>query len=213
MGSAPLVCRMIVIIDYGLGNVQSVRNAIEYLGCEVLISRKEEDIRTAEKLILPGVGAFIDGMNNIEKFNLKEILYDEVIKKKKPLLCICLGMQLLAKDSEEGGYSIGLGWINANVKQLEAKSHGLKLPHIGWDNIKIKKEDAILNDIPDDADFYFVHSYHLVPQDKSIITATCEYGEEFVSTIHKDNIFAVQFHPEKSQNEGLHILKNFMENA
>ena len=204
---------MMVIVDYGMGNVQSVKNALEFLGYEALISRKEEDIRNAEKLILPGVGAFIDGMKNLEIFNLKEILYDEVINKKKPLLGICLGMQLLAQDSEEGGYYKGLGWIYGNVKQLKIKLKESKIPHVGWNNIKIQREDALLKGIPDDSDFYFIHSYHVVPIDKTMITSTCDYGAEFVSTMSKDNIFATQFHPEKSQDKGLKILENFMKHA
>jgi len=204
---------MIVIIDYGMGNVQSVKNAIEFLGYDVVISRNKNDIIRAEKLILPGVGTFKDGMKNLKDFGLIDLLTDQVINKKKPILGICLGMQLFGTDSEEGDYCKGLGWINANVRQLNVKSRGLKLPHIGWNNIKIKKEDLLFKGIPDNSDFYFVHSYHVMPKDDKLITSICAYGQEFASTMHKNNIYCTQFHPEKSQAFGLRILENFIENA
>jgi glutamine amidotransferase len=203
---------MIVIIDYEMGNVQSVKNAIDFLGYEALISRRKEDIRNAKKLILPGVGSFKKGIINLKKFGLIDILTDEVINKKKPVLGICLGMQLLAKGGEEGGKSLGLGWIDANVRLLKHKE-GLKIPHVGWDNIKKEKDDLTLKDIPNNSDFYFVHSYAVVPNDKKIITSTCTYGEKFASTINQNNIYATQFHPEKSQESGLKILENFIKNA
>jgi len=205
---------MMVIIDYGMGNVRSVKNALEFLGFEAIISRKEGDIRNAEKLLLPGVGAFRDGMNNLKKFKLIELLSDEVLNKKKPLIGICLGMQLLAKSSEEGGQHEGLGFIDADVKLFRPDPKDIKVPHIGWNNINIVKEDVILKDIPDGSDFYFVHSYHVMPnENEDITTSYCDYGERFVSTLNKGNIYAAQFHPEKSQDKGLKILENFGENA
>jgi imidazole glycerol-phosphate synthase subunit HisH len=204
---------MIVIIDYGMGNVQSVKNAIEKLGFEATVSRQKKDIAKAEKLILPGVGAFKDGMENLRRFGLIETLQNEVVARKKPILGICLGMQLLANNSEEGGMNKGLGWIDSSVKRLKSESNNIKIPHIGWNNIKIMRKDRIFKNMPDNSDYYFVHSYHLVPASKEIITSMCIYGQEFVSSINKDNIYATQFHPEKSQDLGLKILENFIENA
>lgn len=205
---------MIVIIDYGMGNVQSVKNALDFLGYEAVISRKESDIAKADRIIIPGVGAFIDGMKNIDKFGLRRILTAEVIDKKKPVLGICLGMQLLGKESDEGGHCEGLGWIDASVKMLDVKSRELKLPHVGWNNLVIRdRDDLLLKGIPDKTDFYFVHSFHVIPNDPVLATSTCDYGVEFVATIRKGNIHAVQFHPEKSQEMGLKILENFVENA
>jgi imidazole glycerol-phosphate synthase subunit HisH len=204
---------MIVIIDYGMGNVHSVKNALDFLGYDALISNKEEDIRKADKLILPGVGAFRDGMKNLERFNLIKLLDEVVLEKKKPIIGICLGMQLLCKTSEEGGIHEGLCWIDADVRLMEVKSKNLKLPHVGWNNIAKLKDDALLKGVSSGSDFYFVHSYQVVPKDGDVVTSTCDYGTKFAATIRKDNIFGAQFHPEKSQALGLKILENFAENA
>ncbi len=203
---------MITIIDYGMGNLHSVSKAVEAAGGDVIVSEKHEDIRAAEKIILPGVGAFGIGMQNLQKLDLIPVLHEEVIEKKKPLLGICLGMQLLAKDSEEHGHHKGLGFIEASVKKFTfpVESKELKVPHVGWNEITIKKLDnPLLTKLPKKPTFYFVHSYY-VTCNENIVAATCDYGGEFTAAIWKDNIFATQFHPEKSQQIGLQVLENFI---
>ncbi len=158
----------IVIIDYHMGNVRSVLNALNHLGYAPIISNKKEDIETADRLILPGVGAFSVGMYNLKKLNLIELLNNEVIKKKKPILGICLGAQLFAKKSYEGGEFEGLGWIEAEVVRIEPSDRKLKVPHIGWNDISILNPSILFKDVKE-LDFYFVHSYYAVPEDKSII--------------------------------------------
>ena len=202
---------MITIIDYQMGNVSSVYNALHAIGREVKVSSSIEDMRNAHHLILPGVGAFVEGMNNLKHLGLIEPLYEEVMVKKKPFLGICLGMQLLARDGYEGGYYQGLGWLPATVKRLGlATTHGaLRLPHMGWNEVTVTPGSILFEGIQQDFSFYFVHSYHLVSDDPSLIEATCEYGTTLTAAIRKDNIFATQFHPEKSHGNGLQLLRNF----
>ena len=187
-----------------MGNVASVKKAFEKIGAQVKISNSKKDIEKAEYLVLPGVGAFGDGIKNLTKFYLVDILNKAVLIDKKPFLGICLGMQLLADKGLEFGTHQGLGWIKGEVVKLKSP----RLPHIGWNNIKIIKND-LFQDIPDD-NFYFVHSYVLKPKNKSITTSTCKYGAEFPASIQYGNIFATQFHPEKSQLSGLKVLDNFL---
>lgn len=201
---------MITIIDYDMGNVSSVYNALKALGCEVQVSRKSEDIKNGHQIILPGVGAFAEGMKNLSSLGLIEPLHEEVMVKKKPFLGICLGMQLLAEDGYEGGYHEGLGWLPATVKRLDIQNGNLRLPHMGWDDVSVKPDSLLFGDIKGDFNFYFVHSYHLVCDDPATIEATCDYGVTFTATIRKDNIFATQFHPEKSHKNGLQLLRNFV---
>ena len=201
---------MIVIIDYGLGNLLSVVNALRAIGHEALISTKPEDIRKADKLILPGVGAFSQGMKNLRESGLIEVLTEEVMKKKKPILGICLGVQLFAEKSYEGGEHKGLGWIkNSSVEKIVPSDSKLKVPHVGWDTTNFKK-NPLFKDLPANPDFYFVHSYY-IKCDDSIITSTFDYGGTFTASIQKDNIYGTQFHPEKSQKNGLKLLKNFVD--
>ncbi len=200
----------VVIIDYNMGNLTSVVNAIKYVGGEVMISNKIEDIKEATHLILPGVGAFGDGMKNLKDLGLIELLREQVMKKEKPFLGICLGMQLLAEKGYEGGLNEGLGYIKGEVKRFDFKNKDLRVPHVGWNEINLKKDCPLFNDLKESEVFYFVHSYHLILQENDIITGTCDYGGKFVATIQKNNIFATQFHPEKSQKPGLKILKNFI---
>lgn len=201
--------KMLVIIDYGMGNVRSVAKAFEILGVNVLISNNADDIKKAERIIMPGVGAFSDGIERLKKLNLINALKDEILIKKKPFLGICLGMQLIAKQSEEFGIHKGLGWVDAEIKEFKFNDKRLKVPHVGWNNINIKKEGDLFNGIKDGTEYYFVHSYFMSCKE-DIVTATCNYGIEFVSAIQKDNIFATQFHPEKSQTVGLKLLENFI---
>lgn len=196
--------KKVTIIDYGMGNVASVKKAFEKIGARVKISNSKKDIEKAEYLVLPGVGAFGDGIKKLTELNLVDILNETVIKGGKPFLGICLGMQLLSEVGYEFGTHNGLGWIKGETIKLQA----LRLPHVGWDNIKILKKD-LFRDIPDD-NFYFVHSYVLKPKNSSIITSVCKYGTEFPASIKHKNIFATQFHPEKSQLGGLKLLENFL---
>ncbi len=194
----------VVIIDYKMGNVASVAKALNKLGYKNKLSNKKTDIQKATHLILPGVGAFGDGIKNLIELGLVDILNKKIIEQKTPFLGICLGMQLLAERGLEFGTHKGLGWIKGDVVKLKAP----RLPHIGWNNIKILNKN-ILHDIPDN-NFYFVHSYILKPKNKSIVSATCKYGMGFPAVMQQKNIFATQFHPEKSQLAGLKVLENFI---
>lgn len=202
---------MIVIIDYGLGNLKSVAGAVRKLGYEPVISSKHEDLINAEKLILPGVGAFGDGIKNLESLGLIGLLDRLVTKEGKPILGICLGSQLMAKESFEFGHHKGLGWIDASVVRLEMNGEELRIPHVGWNDLIKIKDDVLFKDIPDDALFYYVHSFHMRCNEKAIIIGECEYGIRFTAALHRDNIYATQFHPEKSQLYGLQLLRNYLE--
>ncbi|MBI1888690.1 MAG: imidazole glycerol phosphate synthase subunit HisH [Candidatus Spechtbacteria bacterium] len=201
---------MIAIIDYNMGNVGSVRNAVLALGAEVALSSKREEIEKATHIILPGVGTFGDGMARLTDSGVIPILETEVLEKKKPFLGICLGMQVMAEFGEEGGRHKGLGWIKGQVRRLEIDEKELCLPHIGWNDV-VKKTPSSLFENVISCVFYFIHSYVLVPEEKSNIIASCAYGEKFTAAVEKDNIFGVQFHPEKSQKSGLTLLRNFLD--
>ena len=203
---------MIVIIDYGMGNLRSILNKLQRMDAEVVISSKVEDIEKTEKLILPGVGSFAAGMDNLEKYNLIPILTKKVIEDKIPILGICLGMQLLTKRSEEGNAD-GLGWIDAETKQFEFERNNIKLkiPHMGWNSIDIRRDSTLLKNVPANSTFYFVHSYHVCCNGTNSVVATTNYGYDFTSVIQKENIFGTQFHPEKSHKNGIKLLKNFVE--
>lgn len=194
---------MIVIIDYGLGNLGSVKNTLNKLGVDSMISKSIDDIEKADALILPGVGSAKQGMKNLKKINLDKILVRE-IKKGKPFLGICLGMQLLFSESEEGNVSC-LNIIEGKVKIFKNKK--LKIPQIGWNEVRIKN---LFFDIPNNSSFYFVNSYFCQPKDKSIIVGETEYGVNFCSILIKKNIVATQFHPEKSGQVGLQFIKNWI---
>ena len=190
-----------------MGNLTSVANAIEYIGEKPTISNKIEDIKNADYIILPGVGAFGDGMKNLKDLKIIDVLNEEVIKKGKPFLGICLGMQLLAEEGHEGGLNKGLGYIKGRVEKFNLKN--LRIPHVGWNEVHFKNKNLVSNNLKESEIFYFVHSYHLITNE-DIIIGTCDYGGRFTAAIQKDNIFATQFHPEKSQKPGLQILKNFI---
>ena len=200
---------MIAIIDYGMGNLRSVNKGFEKLGYKSIITKQREEIKDAKGVVLPGVGSFKDCMDNLMRLNLIDTIY-EVIEEKKPFLGICLGLQVLFTESEEFGNTKGLDLIKGKVVKFPHNMR-LKIPHMGWNNIKIKKNSPILNGIKDGDFFYFVHSYYGIPEEKDPILCTAEYGIEFVAGLAKDNIYAFQFHPEKSQELGLRILKNFGE--
>lgn len=198
----------IVIIDYGVGNTHSVFNAISHLGYSQLrISDKEDVIENADALILPGVGAFDEAMRNLNSRNLHHILNEQVLQKKKPILGICVGMQMLATHSHENGVHEGLNWIKGEVKKLTLPST-FAIPHVGWNNVIFKNDSSLYKEYTNDIDFYFDHSYYFDCEDK-YISAACNYGIEVTAAVEKDNIFGVQFHPEKSQTSGLKLFRSF----
>lgn len=200
---------MICVIDYELGNVLSVKNAIEKIGLKCKISRKEKDISSSSAIILPGVGSFEKGIENLKKYNLIEILNHNIIFKKKKILGICLGFQLMCKFSEEFGKHKGLSWIDAEVTKINSQE--LRLPHVGWNKIRIIQKNELLKDISKNERLYFNHSYCVKTNSKNefAIVAECDYGEKFIAAYQEKNIYGIQPHPEKSQNAGLKILKNF----
>jgi glutamine amidotransferase len=209
---------MIAIIDYGMGNLRSVQKGFERMGHEAVVTSDAKTILNSSKVVLPGVGAFPDCMRNLREYGLIDAVH-ETVSSGKPFLGICLGLQLLFTESEEFGTSKGLDIIKGKVirfkgPQLATRNsqlETLKVPHMGWNSISIKRRPPVLAGVPDDSYFYFVHSFHVVPEDTGVIATTTDYGFEFVSSIWKDNIFATQFHPEKSQALGLAILKRFGE--
>jgi imidazole glycerol-phosphate synthase subunit HisH len=204
---------MIVIVDYDMGNVGSIHNMLKKIGIGSVISNKFSDIENASKLILPGVGAFDIGMKNLHEKGLFSLLQERVLKKRTPILGICLGMQLMTLGSEEG-VEKGLGWLDAKTVAFSFKSEqqDLKVPHMGWNTTKIKYQpgniDLPLNIVDDDR-FYFVHSYYVSCKNEKDVLTTTHYGHHFCSSFVKDHIIGVQFHPEKSHHFGLQLLKSF----
>ena len=196
----------VCVLDYGSGNVASVYNLINRLGYDIKVSNKVEDIKKSSHLILPGVGAFGSSVEKIKNNISIELLSDEVKVKKKPFLGICVGMQVLAEKGLEFGSHEGLGWIEGTVEKINAKV----LPHVGWNNIEIKKNSPIFSNIKNASDFYFVNSYAFKVKDNNFIIAETTYENKFCSAVQKENIFGVQFHPEKSQKVGQDIIDNFL---
>jgi len=201
----------IAIIDYGMGNLLSVFNAFDMLGANVSICRNPKDIQGAERIILPGVGAFDNCMQNLAQKGFIDSLNKAVLDQKTPILGICLGMQVFAHRSFEGGEHTGLGWFDADVVRVTPSDPNLRVPHIGWNDITYDDKCSLLQGLPSSPDFYFVHSYYMKCNDKNDVVATCNYGEEITAAVQKSNIFATQFHPEKSQDYGLQILENFLD--
>lgn len=201
---------MIAIIDYEMGNKYSVQNALSYLGEDAVVTRAPAELSKAERFILPGVGAFGAAMDNLHRFGLVEIIREEVLHKGKPFLGICLGMQLLADEGEEKGLNQGLGLIPGRVVMLQPDDPELKLPHVGWNDIDVADNHPLFKGLKKDKAFYFVHSYHYVLQNAADLAARCNYGGWFTAAIQRNNIFATQFHPEKSQKNGLVVLDSFV---
>ncbi|WP_141054000.1 imidazole glycerol phosphate synthase subunit HisH [Aliarcobacter cryaerophilus] len=200
---------MIVVIDYGMGNLGSIANMIKKVGYKCIITSDLEEIKKATKLILPGVGSFDNGMKNLEKLGMIGVLNQKVLIEKTPILGICLGMQLMTKSSEEGNL-VGLEWIDAQTKRFVSDT--LKIPHMGWNIIKHQKESKLFDEMESEKRFYFVHSYFVsCNQEVDILTYT-NYIQDFVSSFQKENIIGVQYHPEKSHKFGMNLIKNFVEN-
>ena len=202
----PYYKNMIAIVDYGMGNLRSVEKGFLKVGVNVVVTNKPEIIEKAHVIVLPGVGAFKDCMRELTSLKLTDAIVG-AIKKGKPYLGICLGLQVLFSESEEFGRCRGLDIFRGKVVRFQ--NGNLKIPHMGWNELTIQKQNPLLNGIKDKTYFYFVHSFYVAPEDSSIIAATTDYGINFTSMIYSGNIFATQFHPEKSQRAGLIILKNF----
>lgn len=202
---------MVVVVDYGICNVRSVVKALELVGATVRVSSAPRDLEEAERIVLPGVGAFEHGMTNLAARGLVEPLADQVLGKGKPFLGICLGMQLLARTSHEFGVHEGLGWLPATVTAFTLEEKGLKVPHIGWTEVSLDRASPLFAGVSKAPSFYFVHSYHMVCDSTDVVAASAEYGVRFTAAVQRDNIFATQFHPEKSQDDGLRLLENFLQ--
>lgn len=198
----------IAIIDYGMGNLRSVQKGFEYLGFEARVTRGKKEIKDSHAIVLPGVGAFKDCVENLRRYGLIELVLKS-IEEGKPYLGICLGLQILFSESEEFGNQKGLDLIKGKVVKFRLASE-FKVPHMGWNSIEKRKEVSLLEGIESGDFFYFVHSYYVIPEDEASISTITDYGIPFVSSISKENIFATQFHPEKSHRKGLRILQNFV---
>ena len=199
---------MIAIIDYDAGNIKSVEKALQYLGEEAVITRDRDEILKSDKVILPGVGAFGDAMEKLKQYGLVETIH-EVVERRIPFLGICLGLQLMFESSEEAPGIEGLGLLPRKILRIPKKD-GMKIPHMGWNDLKIKEGSKLFAGLEEDPYVYFVHSFYLQAEDPSIVAATTEYGVTIHASVEKDHIFACQFHPEKSSTVGLQILRNFI---
>ncbi|CAB1063928.1 Imidazole glycerol phosphate synthase amidotransferase subunit HisH [Olavius sp. associated proteobacterium Delta 1] len=201
---------MICIVNYGMGNLGAIQNMLRKIGAESVVSSNGDDIEKADMIILPGVGAFDNGMKNLERLNLLDILNAKVIIKKTPVLGICLGAQLITKRSEEGSLP-GLGWLDAETIRFNFLGDHVnhKIPHMGWNTVTVQKASHIFNTMDEESRFYFVHSFHLACNNPKDILTTTTYGYEFVSSFQKGNIIGVQFHPEKSHKFGMKLLTKF----
>lgn len=200
---------MVAVIDYDAGNIKSVQKALEHLGGQVSVTRDRDEILAADRVILPGVGNFGDAMAKINSFGLDAVIR-EATERKTPFLGICLGLQLLFEESEESPGVKGLGLLPGKIIRIP-KAEGLKVPQIGWNALKYPSEGRLFQGVAEGSYVYFVHSYYLQAQEKDIVKATVEYGVSVEASVEKENIFACQFHPEKSSDAGLQILKNFLE--
>ena len=198
---------MIAIIDYDAGNIKSVEKALVSLGQEVVVTRDAETILNADKVILPGVGSFGDAMGKLHDYQLVDVIW-QVVKKQTPFLGICLGLQLLFESSEETPGVDGLGILKGKIVKIPENGE-LKIPHMGWNSLKLQKEGRLFADLPQDSYVYFVHSYYLQAEEEEIVKATTDYSTCIHASVEKDNVFACQFHPEKSRDVGLKILENF----
>jgi len=204
--------KTIAIVDYGVNNLDSVRRAFEENGAQVVVTDRRSDLEAASAIVLPGVGAFHDGMQNLRERGLDRILTEQVVARRIPMLGLCLGMQLMAKVGHEGGTGPGLGWIDAEVRRLEPRE-GERVPHAGWNEVRLVREDPLFKGVPDGKDFYFVHSYHVALKDPRDEIGRTDYCGGFTAAVHHGNVWGCQFHPEKSQRVGFSVIKNFIENT
>jgi len=202
--------KKVAVVDYGMGNLDSVARAVEECGGHPLVTNEKRDFERVNFIVLPGVGAFADGMRHIRERGLDETLGDQVVRKGIPFLGICLGMQLLATKGWEGEEAEGLGWIEGEVRRLEPNGEKARIPHIGWNEVVLTQSSPLFAGMTSRKDFYFVHSYHLSCRNDREVLARTPYCGEFVSAVGKNNIFGVQFHPEKSQRVGFQVLRNFL---
>ena len=200
----------VAIVDFGMGNLDSVKRAVEECGGIPVVTDKEVDIESATHIILPGVGSFRDGMRNLSARSLDTVLYEQVVRGQIPFLGICLGMQMMATVGWEGGETKGLGWIDGEVQRLKPSGKEMRIPHIGWDEVYVKKDSPLFEGIGNAKDFYFVHSYHFCCKNERDVLAHTSYCDGFVSAVGRGQVFGVQFHPEKSQRLGLQLFKNFL---
>ncbi len=200
---------MIAIIDYDAGNLKSVRKALHYIGQDCIVTRDREELRKADKVILPGVGSFGDAMANLKRFELDKVIR-ELVAENIPFLGICLGLQLLFEASEESPGVEGLGLLQGEIVRIP-ENYGLKIPHIGWNSLELQGDGRLFRGLPEIPYVYFVHSYYLKAREEAIVKATTDYGVHIHASVEKNNLFACQFHPEKSSGTGLAILRNFAE--
>lgn len=201
----------VTLIDYGMGNIWSVISALKYLDCNLVVSSDPDVIKEAETLLLPGVGSFRKAMESLRNLKLDQAIIESVQGDGNKILGICLGMQLLGSRSSEDGETVGLNLIPASVEEFSMKDVGAyKIPHIGFDQVSSRAEAKLFQGLPESPDFYFVHSFRMLPTGLSGLSATCRYGTDFLAAYENDNIFATQFHPEKSQTNGLMLLRNFL---
>ena len=200
----------VTLIDYGMGNLGSLRRSLEECGAEPRVTEDPHDLGTAERIILPGVGSFAEGMSNLRARGWIPRLQESVVQRQVPLLGICLGMQLLADKGMEGGEVLGLGLVPGEVLRLVAPDSTVRIPHMGWNEVFYERPDALFDGIPEKTDFYFVHSYHFIPASASDAISRSPYCGRFVSGVRRGHIVGVQFHPEKSQKPGLCLLRNFL---
>lgn len=200
----------VAIVNYGMGNLSSVRRALEDIGAEAYIANHPAAIYEANRIVLPGVGAFAEGMECLSNAGWVSALHEVVTQQRKPMLGICLGMQMLASVGHEGGLSTGLGFVPGQVKRLDSIGCKLRIPHVGWNEVSCRTNDLIFDGIPDASDFYFVHSYAFVPENDEHLIATTSYDCDVAAVVRNGNVFGCQFHPEKSSKAGRQFLKNFM---
>lgn len=204
---------MTVLIDYGMGNLRSVLSKLARVGVQATVSSDRDEIAAAERLVLPGVGSFAAGMTHLDRHGLISVLDRKVREEHTPILGICLGMQLFCESGEEGD-SAGLGWVRARARRFEFDpGNNLKVPHVGWNEVRQDQECVLWNDLPADSRFYFTHSYYIDCEDSADVVGTTHYGHDFASVIRHENVYGTQFHPEKSHRAGLQLIRNFVENT
>lgn len=200
----------VLVIDYGMGNLGSVCRAFEECGADVVVSDNPDDLSSVDRFVLPGVGAFRDGMSRLKRCGWLPRIKEELKNPLVSMLGICLGMQLLSDRSSEGGESAGLGLIAGEVRRLERTTADIRIPHVGWNEVQYSDPGFLFSQIPTGSDFYFVHSYHFIPAEQEAVMATTPYCGNFVSAVRRNNVFGLQFHPEKSGRLGLQLLRNFL---